>query len=238
MLNPNYNSHYKPYANESLYWLPSDTKELYEKNLKEKYQLLKDNDWIDKSFTYNFNSHGFRCNEFTTEPTVMFLGCSLTCGIGLPIESIWPELVSKQLNMHCANLGQGGGSNDSSFRLCYGWIDIIKPKIVVLMSPPGIRLEIISDNFMFNLSGAWDQDNTKLYNYFVRDWSMNDNNNYFNSLKNQLAIENLCTSRNIKFLCLSDQDLADIKESDLARDLIHSGRLKNKKISEYVLTKI
>ena len=99
MFEPNYNSYYKEYANKSLDWLPMDTKELYEKNLKEKYQLLKQHDWIDKSFTYKFNSHGFRCEEFTNKPTIMVLGCSFTCGIGLPIEFIWPELISKNLNL-------------------------------------------------------------------------------------------------------------------------------------------
>ena len=246
MFKPNHNSHYKFYANKTLDWLPIDTKELYEKNLKDKYQLLKDNNWIDKSFTYKFNSYGFRCDEFTDKPTIMFLGCSNTCGIGLPIENIWPELVSKNLNMHCANLGQGGGSNDTAFRLCHGWIDIINPQIVVLLNPPGIRLEIIDAVVMRHLTPTWIHNTVTHYQSFLKDWSRDDNNNYFNTLKNKLAIENLCKARNVKFVFLESDELIqmqmDLSKSlgylDAARDLGHRGVLTHKKFTEYALTKI
>ena len=231
MFEPNYNSYYKEYANKSLDWLTMDTKELYEKNLKEKYQLLKQHDWIDKSFTYKFNSHGFRCEEFTNKPTIMVLGCSFTCGIGLPIEFIWPELISKNLNMHCANLGIGGGSNDTAFRLCNGWIDVIRPQVVILLRAPPDRLELLSSTTMQNLSLAWEEQTDT----FLRDWIMDDNNSYFNDLKNRVAIQNICATRNIKFLSLEGNQMP---LKDLARDLSHYGIKSNKLFAEYVLTKI
>ena len=127
-----YTSIYKKYASRSLNWLPMDSEELYLNNLKNpaQYELLKTHNWIDSNFTYKFNANGFRCNEFTSDPTIMFIGCSHTIGIGLPEDNTWPSIVSKKLNMACANLGQGGGSADTAFRLCHGWIDQIKPKIV------------------------------------------------------------------------------------------------------------
>jgi len=231
MFKPNYNSFYKEHANKSLDWLPMDTKELYEKNLKEKYQLLKQHDWIDKSFTYKFNSHGFRCNEFTDKPTIMFLGCSFTCGIGLPIEFIWPELLSKNLNMHCANLGIGGGSNDAAFRLCNGWIDIINPQLVILLPPPPDRLELLNSTTINNLSLSWEQSTDS----FLKEWIMDDNNSYFNNLKNKLAIQNICVTRNIKFLAL---EFGQMHSVDLARDLSHSGIKSNKIFAEHILTKL
>jgi len=229
---PNYDSHYKMHANKSIDWLRMDTKELYEKNLKENYNLLKKNNWIDKSFTYKFNSHGFRCEEFTTDPTIMFLGCSFTCGIGLPIENIWPEIVSNKLNMRCANLGQGAGSNDTAFRLCHGWIDNIKPKIVVLLNPPGIRLEMIDACFMRHLSPSHVN---STYHVFLKDWARDDNNSYFNSLKNTLAIENLCRARDIKFIILETNAFI---RNDFARDLAHFGVLSNSKFAEYVISRL
>jgi hypothetical protein len=240
---PNYNSYYKPYAN--LDWVSMDTKELYEKNLKEKYELLKLNNWIDNSFTYKFNSHGFRCKEFTDDPTIMFLGCSNTCGIGLPVESIWPELVAKQLNMHCANLGIGGGSHDTAFRLCHGWIDIIKPQIVILLDPPGIRLELIYDVNSHEksviMSPSWTnyEGPNKNQIFFLRKWCIDDNNAYFNRLKNTLAIENLCISKNIKFINFTINEYHECAENnDWARDLKHRGVKAHQKFSKYVLTKI
>jgi len=234
MFEPNYNSYYKEYANKSLDWLPMDTKELYEKNLKEKYQLLKQHDWIDKSFTYKFNSHGFRCEEFTNKPTIMVLGCSFTCGIGLPIEFIWPELISKNLNMHCANLGIGGGSNDTAFRLCNGWIDVIRPQVVILLRTNPDRLELLNSTTIENLSLLWEELITG-YSSFLKKWTIDYNNIYFNDLKNQIAIQNICVTRNIKFLSLR---FNQIPRADLARDLCHRGIKSNKLFAEYVLTKI
>jgi len=235
---PNYNSHYKKYANQSLDWLTMDTQILYEKHLKLNYSMLLKNNWIDyKSFTYKFNSHGFRCNEFNDSPTIMFIGCSNTCGVGLPIETIWPELVSKNLNMQCANLGQAGGSNDTAFRLCHGWIDKIQPKIVVLLNPPGVRLEIVTNKHNIrHLNPQWGND---LEDYpFLKEWCMDNNNNYFNILKNTLAIENVCKSKNIKFVCFTLKEWWSIRKPDLARDLTHAGIVSNHNFAEYALTKI
>ena len=234
MFKPNYNSTYKEYANQSLDWIPGDSKKLYERNLKSNYNLLKNNNWIDNSFTYKFNSHGFRCEEFTSKPTVMFLGCSRTCGIGLPVDTIWPELVAKQLNMRCANLAQAGASCDTAFRLCHGWIDIIQPKLVVLLEPPGIRFEMTSDTAIRFLSPSWWRKDSEYYD-FVRDWSMDENNNYFNSLKNQFAIANLCTSKNIKYVSI---DPASMIKIDSARDLEHPGILSNKRCAEHAIEQI
>jgi hypothetical protein len=236
MFKPNYNSTYyhKDLANKSVDWLPMDTKQLYEKNLKENYQLLKVNNWIDKSFTYKFNSHGFRCEEFTDEPSIMFIGCSNTIGIGLPIETIWPELVSKELNMHCVNLGIGGGSPDTAFRICHGWLDIVKPEIVIFTEPPGTRIELVNANEINNILM-----NNIEHCSFLKDWIIDDNNVYFNRLKNKLAIENLCINRNIKYLYFDSKTFYRTHSNrDYARDLTHSGVNSHKLFSEFVLSKI
>ena len=233
MFNPNFNSYYKKLANYSLHWLPGDTKTLYEKNLKENYQLLKSNNWIDSSFTYKFNSHGFRCDEFTDNPTVMFLGCSFTIGIGIPEETTWTNVVSKKLNMNCANLGQAAGSSDTAFRLCLGWIDIIKPQVVCLLPPHGIRLELVNNNSIHHYHARGDHI-SEYYDNFLKDWSVDDNNDYFNTLKNTIAIESICTSRNIKYVSL---EMEKFSKLDLARDLAHWGTVSNNNFAEYALTK-
>jgi len=217
-LMPNYDSFYKQYCNTKLKWLSMDTEELYKINLAEHKHLLEKNNWIDNPFTYSFNSKGFRCNEFTSNPTIMFLGCSFTCGIGLPVDAIWPELVANTLGMHCANFGQGGGSSDTAFRLCHGWIDRIKPKIVIFLQPPGIRWELVCDKNLEFLGFA--NDSFKYFDYKAQ-WGIDENNNYFNKTKNSLAIEHLCNSRQIKFLKFNSFLSAD--SEDLARDLKHSG---------------
>lgn len=69
--------------------------------------MLEKNNWINNSFTYSFNRDGFRCKEFTDGPNIMFLGCSLTVGIGIPESTRWTDIVADKLNLRCANIESG-----------------------------------------------------------------------------------------------------------------------------------
>ena len=230
----NYRSAYQHFAGTTVPWCSSDSEEMYKKNLTNHRQALADSGWIDNHFTYKFNSHGFRCDEFTTDPTIMFLGCSFTCGIGLPVDAIWPEQVSKELNMRCANLGQAGGSADTAFRLCHGWIDRINPKIVVFLQPPGIRWEVVDNN---NIEFFGRQHRLQSMRDYIYRYIVDDNNNYFNKTKNQLAIESMCASRNIKYLKL-DASPDDNKWVHRARDLVHPGTGLHDSLAKEVLDKL
>ena len=225
----NYDSYHKNLAGTTIDWLPMDTKELYEKNFSENYDKLKKYGWINNPFTYSFNSHGFRCSEFSKDPSIMFLGCSYTAGIGIPEHNRWTDIVSTNLNFKCANLGIGGSSSDTAFRLCYGWIDKIKPKIVVFNQPIGIRVELVTSTNIDNL-GVWSIDD---YDSFFKRWSIDDENSKFNNIKNSLAIEYLCQRRNIKFIQLNQHAPGHIV--DLARDLSHPGIMSNINFSKKVL---
>jgi hypothetical protein len=234
----NFDSVYKKHANLELDWLPMDTKERYEKNLVNNYEELEKNGWINNKFTYKFNSLGFRCDEFTNDPTIMFLGCSYTCGIGLPLEKIWPELVAKHFNMRCANLGVGGGAADTAFRYCLGYIDTIKPKIVVYLKPEGTRLELsINDEITpINVYSYKGNDYNVLIRQFFKMWLVGEeNNSYFNNEKNSLAMRYICTSRNILFLELDSKKMLRL---DLARDLGHDGVKSHSNFSKYVIEEI
>jgi hypothetical protein len=227
---PNYNSRFTRYAGQSLPFIEGDSFVLYQKNLKEQRELLEQNGWIDQHFTYEFNSLGFRCQEFDDSPTLMTLGCSFTMGTGLPNECIWPQLLSTQLNLSCANFGQAGGSLDTAFRLCHGYIDKIKPRMVVLMEPPGERFEkISSDNVEFVLiqKSQWDE--------FYKKWCPDGNQYFFNREKNLMAIEALCRQRSIKFISVGYKIL---KSQDLARDLSHRGPQAHKIAVEQILQQI
>lgn len=226
---PNYNSLYKRYANSILEWLPMDTYELYVKNLSSRYNELKKFDWIDKTFTYQFNSHGFRCDEFSHNDSIMFLGCSHTCGIGLPVHETWASTVAETLGLHNSNLGVGGSSLDTAFRLCHGYIDLIKPKVVVLMRPPGIRFELVSNHEVMNINPSMP---ISLY----ESWSIDENNNYFNCERNILAIKMMCADRHIKLTVI---DWTELQRTDsLARDLAHFGTKSHKSAAYKILNLI
>lgn len=231
---PDFTTIYTPFANTTQDWLVGDIEEFYLKNLKTKFDLLQSNGWIDYKFNYKFNSYGFRCKEFTKNPTLMTLGCSMTVGIGLPVEHIWPELVAKNLNLECANLGIGGSSHDTAFRMCYGYIDIVKPKLVILMGPARPRFEVIHDNNACNLtpvSVAINGDDS-----FFKTM-IHPQNEFFNFQKNYLAIKLMCMERNIKFLYYPTTEFVWVA-NDYARDLSHPGIKAHELTANKILKKL
>ena len=222
---PNYNSIYINRAGLSQTWLGLDNLENYRENLQKNKDILEQNGWIGNSawFKYQFNSNGFRCDEFTTDPTIMFLGCSLTAGVGLPVDVIWPELVARQLGMKCANLGQGGGSADTAFRLCHGWIDQIRPKRVIYLKPPGVRWEMLVQErtMLFNV---YKTKELARYQTYADDYLSDENNHYFNDLKNTMAIEQICRSRGVDLHIFNPSDLIHLWiPKSKARDCGHPG---------------
>lgn len=226
----NYDSIYKQYSGTSVEWVPMDDEDLYKKNLNKHRSLLEQNNWIDRKVTYTFNSNGFRSNEFTDDSTVMFLGCSITTGIGVPSDDIWPTLVAKQLGMACANLGQAGGSPDTAFRLCLGWIDKIRPKMVIFLRPPGIRWELVHSRKITFL-GVWSSAVKSKYKSYMNDYWADENNYHFNLQKNILALQQLCEQRKIKFNEFNHLPAY----IDLARDLFHPGAKTHQLLADRIL---
>ena len=219
-------------ANRTVKWLPMDTAARYQENLKSNRTALESNGWIDKEITYQFNSSAFRCNEFTNNPSILFLGCSHTVGVGLPIEHTWPTIVANKLNLKCYNLGQGGGSADSAYRLGSHWVPKILPKIVVFLIPDIHRLEVVKEH---NIEFLTLMTQYRQYSGFYDKWTYFESNCWLNSQKNTLALEHISNRYDCKFVSLH----ADcINGPDLARDLAHGGVQSNVDLADMVLNLI
>jgi hypothetical protein len=235
----NYNSYYKSLANQEVDFCSGDTQELYERNFIEKYSELEKYNWIKNKFTYKFNSHGFRCEEFTEDPSILFLGCSCTDGTGLPVENIWASIIAQSLGLKSFNLGQGGGSNDTAFRLGYHWIPKLQPKIVILLTPEEARFETVTPNQIYATHPSQFPKNkyNEIESYALQWWS-DDTNSYLNKMKNISALELICHKLNIKFIVRSVRNTMyhhTIYQRDFARDLGHPGVETNKKLAEFIL---
>jgi hypothetical protein len=208
-----------------------DTAARYRENLKSNRTALESNGWIDKEITYQFNSSAFRCDEFTHSPSILFLGCSHTVGVGLPIEHTWPTIVASKLNLKCYNLGQGGGSADTAYRLGSYWIPKILPKIVVFLIPDIHRLEVIREHTIEFLTPM----TPSQYAGFYNKWVYFESNGWLNSQKNTLALEHISNRYDCKFVSLC----ADcINVVDLARDLAHGGVRSNVNLADMFLNLI
>ena len=225
-------SYYYQYANQDLGWLPMDTESLYQHHLKTRHNELMQYNWIDTHFSYKFNSHGFRCNEFNTEPSVVFLGCSLTLGIGLPVESTWAQLLANELGLQCFNLAVGGASNDTAFRLAHAWLKQLRPQLVVVGTTFAERLELLADQDIVHLSPYSIEPKD-----FYRDWISCNTNGQLNKIKNTLAVNMLCDQLNIQFIAVDATQMLN-KPVDLARDLTHPGVNTNQLFAQTVLSKV
>jgi len=219
-------------ANRTVKWLPQDTAARYHENLKLNPQSLENNGWIDKEITYQFNSSAFRCDEFTTDPSILFLGCSHTVGVGLPIENTWPTIVANKLNLKCYNLGQGGGSADTAYRLGSHWIPRILPKIVVFLIPDIHRLEVVREHYVEFLTPMTPNSH---YSGFYDKWTYFESNCWLNSQKNTLALEHISNRHNCKFVSSFANCITRV---DLARDLAHSGVQSHLDFADMILNLI
>lgn len=228
-------NHYNScYANKEVEWISSDSEELYNDNLAKNKGALEMFGWVNyKKFTYKFNSHGFRCDEFSNKKSIMFLGCSHTFGTGNPVEKIWPTLVARNLGLKCVNLGISASSNDTAFRLGHHYIPQLKPKIVIWLSTDISRLELHTVDDRIEAHGLWTSDGGN----FLSNWLANPTNGEMNFIKNYLALESICKSNGVKFLERSIYQIrhAVEEEKDMGRDLMHFGKMCHRACAEGLL---
>lgn len=227
-------------AGQTVNWLSSDGEETYNQHMKKKQtrRMLKELGWIDSDITYQINSHGFRNDEFKlSNNSIMFLGCSYTSGIGLPEHVIFPRLVADHFQMELLNLSQAAGSADTCFRIGSYWIPILKPKIVVCVTPAMNRWEWIEKNGNSIAS---------LITTIPRMWFTREENQLFNRQKNILALKYICAEQNIRFVeYLSEKifigekdDMPEELRGDLARDLAHPGIKTHKLAAKNIIEMI
>ena len=232
-------SHYP--ANTVWRWCPMDTEELYLRNRREQPELLAQHGWWDyRPFDYRFNSHGFRSAEFDHRPSIMYLGCSLTMGIGVAQEQTWAYRVSERLGMGCWNLAQGGAAMDTCFRSAEHWVTRLRPERVIMLCPPE-RLEWVDedgDAHTLLPSEQTGRESKGAMGEFYRRWLTHPENNRLNYLKNLWAMERLCDRQNIVMHHWRWQDMFDLRCPSLARDLWHPGAETHQLFAEKVLREI
>ena len=114
---------------------------------------MEDNPKRDKNyhpFTYTFNSYGFRCDEFNepSELPVVFLGCSITEGVGIRAESRWSRQLLSKIEITTGkkipywNLSLGGRGLLSQLDLLHAFtLEFGQPAHVFAYVPPFSRLE-------------------------------------------------------------------------------------------------
>jgi hypothetical protein len=221
-------------------WSGTDTLALFEKNSKDPktYELLKMHGWLDpECITYKYNKHGFRDEEFDDRPAGIALGCSYTEGVGVPEHTTWGNALGRMLGMHMWNLGVGGGSLDTVFRVLEYWLPKLTPKFVAICIPSVSRMEVFrgkdpkGNDRPINV-GPWPCAVARL-DTFYQTWIVSDANMIMLRRKNLLAIQQLCDQANIPLVMKDEDVMIDTFARDtgieyshevrVARDLSHPG---------------
>lgn len=224
-------------------WDGSDNENLYQSNIKNSKNcvLLEKYGWIDTEIEYRFNRQHFRADEFDNRICGLSLGCSFTRGIGLKEDQTWPSVLSKISGLHFWNLGVGSGAMDTCTRLLDYYISKLKPRIVILLSPPNNRFELHKDSWWHvmgvNITGI----DTLNFQDFQKVYYAYDENSRINHRRNILAMKQLCAQLNTPFYsweCSDTNAFLPADKSDLARDLLHQGPATQQRLAEIMHKKI
>lgn len=233
----------KGYAGKTVTWCPSDSEDRFEQNVADPKQLarLDKFGWTRDNVSYTFNSEGFRADEFTggAHDSIVFLGCSLTIGIGMTLEHTWAYKVASSLGLRRYNLGVGGGGPDMCFRLAHHWIPRLRPKYVVMMTPHAGRMEVVLDDenrlYLPNMSSL-------LGHQFYMDWLSHPANADMNRLKSVMGIQMICNSIGVPLIEIPVEDCITIPGKEAcntwARDLMHPGREWNENMTDLFLERL
>lgn len=225
------------HAGKTVKWSGTDNFELFSQHMsnpKTAEQLrslgFDDPNCID----YTFNSHGFRTREFTDEPAGIALGCSFTAGIGVPEKDTWPAILSSMMNFPIYNLGVGGSSLDTAFRLLDFYIDRLNVKFVTLCITEKRRFEVFDNRFPISIHHS-SLGPAFIMPYLKHRIATDSRDADINVRKNMLAIQYLCDRRGIPLISLN---LLEFEFDKSARDLAHAGPRAQKMFATKMYNKV
>ena len=219
-------SSYFKYRNQSISWLPSDTKQLYDYNLKHNYDKLEKQGWIDVDIKYSFNEHGFRSDSFQKDCTILFNGCSQTVGVGISLDMMWSKMIVDHYDVFHHNIAIGGSDWSYATQRALYWIPILKPKIYIFKQPPMHRLnwwisrELCPDEIWYMQSHQGFPEDSKYRKEFL-ELLVDERNQKWRYYSNTILVKQICKEYNCRFISIGEGLITD--GLILARDLMHYG---------------
>lgn len=216
-------------AGQTVLWASSDTEELYVEHKKdpEKSRLLDELGWTSDNIIYDYNHQGFRCEQFDDRPAGIAIGCSMTEGVGVKLAQAWPSILSEMLDVHIWNLGIGGASVASNFRILLHYLSILKPKFIVHCIPINTRFEYTDGSIRRVVStlSPWPE----AHKAFFKNWFSYDDNSGFYSQAHAMAIRCLCYENHTPYFGIESDKFTFDKQ---ARDLAHPGPAAHAKFAQ------
>lgn len=210
----NFWDEYKDYfllsqANKTLKWSGPDNEDTFKKVIHSKAKT-----YSVEAFSYTRNSKGFRSAEFdNSDPVkILYAGCSLTEGVGLPIEHTWQAFLNERISSEIGkpikmyNIGVGGLSIDAIIRYTYITVknEGFRPDAVMLLLPSPARNELVKTdrfggasmyNFIPNFDAYDDPEIKRLHANTIKTMSMRQR--VHDTYQNLLMLQGLLDLHNI-----------------------------------------
>jgi hypothetical protein len=228
----------KTNANTDGHFSGSDTKELFETNLK-----TQADSWIYRTcpVTYSINLEGYRTKEFKTidwANSIVVFGCSVVFGTGVDDQHTIPAMMERQSGIPTINMWIAGSSMVSSF---HNSVILNQrypaPRAIVHLWTDYSRTVYYRKKHVEHY-GVW---NTTDNNYAYH-WSKDDEHAKCQALFVQLAARQIWGNRTQYYeasLFSATQKLLGCDKIndryDTARDLIHNGIKTNEKAAKQIL---
>lgn len=228
------------YTDPEFSLIGADSRNHFEEHLKTQ---PADWEYRTKRVLYERNSLGHRCKELDNleENFILFIGCSLTEGVGVALEDTFTYKLAENLNMDYYNLGLAGSGADLLCENLSNWFKNIRkiPKLVVIqwpapnrhyqrfeegLTPVGswiaVRNGIVSDDV--KKATKYDFVNDNVIKNFVNACDAG----YFEHFSTVLRTTtlNFLDCMGIKYIEFTDEDFPKL---DVGRDLIHPGSKSN-----------
>lgn len=233
-------------------FISPDDQDTFKYNLEKKSKILLDNNWLDSNnnivdIDYRINKQGFRCNHFSDEEGILFLGCSYTFGVGLHEHQTWAYKVAEKYNTNCWNLGIPGHGIDihSYFVNCHLKEELPNVRAICILQTPPDRISLLQDrgdeiclqDYFTILQANEDKAHTIMYKDFTQSLELTYQMNYY---KNKTSIENYCKLHNIPFVYIDQKSaLLDFSmKPSVARDCQHHGESENIHIASKVIERL
>ena len=229
---------YSPHANLSMNWVGTDQPHNQRAKLDTSFRSAwQESGWTDDTvIEYQFNSGGFRTDEFDQSERIMILGSSPTVGVGLHRSQTWSELLSKKINMPIWNLATGTGCLDTMYRVLKNYLPQLNVTIVIEFGGEKDAFEIYYQNKWHVVNSPTDYSNSDLQST-TNIWYTHLENQQTNQEKNTDAMRWICNQHRVPYYKFSGNDiLLDplVASTDWSRCGHHAGPKFHAAIADYI----
>jgi hypothetical protein len=229
---------YSAYANLLLNWVGTDRPNNQRAKLDPSFRSIwEKSGWTDSTvIDYQFNSGGFRTDEFDQSLRIMILGSSPTVGVGLHRSQTWSELLSKKINMPIWNLATGTGCLDTMYRVLKNYLPQLNVTMVIEFGGEKNAFEIYYQNKWNIVNSPTDYSNSDLQST-TNIWYTHLENQQTNQEKNTDAMHWICNQHRVPYYKFSLNDiLLDplVASTDWSRCGHHVGSKFHAAVADYI----